>query len=155
MTPGGRKGKWKTRFGLEGVYVVMSAPLESKDDWSGLVWQSKQLWRLLVISGARRKQRWLFDQIWFGNRNKDGGYLVISGARRNRLIIIVGSAWKKKMASIAWHPRSMEKARMTYGVTGHQPIFFSSKKRKSGWIIKLLETFAYVSWRGSVDCSQL
>jgi hypothetical protein len=34
----------------------------------------------------------MIDQIWFGNRNKDGGYLVISGAKRNRLIIIVGSA---------------------------------------------------------------
>jgi hypothetical protein len=33
----------------------------------------------------------MIDQVWFGNRN----IIAISGARRNREIIIVGSAWKR------------------------------------------------------------
>jgi hypothetical protein len=57
----------------------------------------KQRWRLPSHVWRQEKAK-MTSQVWFGNRKKDGGYLVISGARRNRLIIIVQREKKR------WHP---------------------------------------------------
>jgi hypothetical protein len=103
-----KQGEWKTRFGLEGVYVVMSAPGESKDDWSGLVWHSKQRWRL--PRHLRRQEKSMDHHSWF--------------------------RVETKMASIAWHPRSMEKARMTYGVPTNILLYEETKIRVNNKIAR-------------------
>jgi hypothetical protein len=50
-----------------------------------------QVWFGRCLRPRQEKAKMIY-KVWFGSGNKDGGYIVISGAKRNRLIIIVGSA---------------------------------------------------------------